>query len=224
MKIVISTVAAIFLLGCSQGDDQASKEATATETKRVTEETSSISKNDVIKKNEAIAKEVKELAEKSSTAATEASTTIQEESEKIAKDMTEQAQELKNEIANKSDEIAKDMHDSFEASKEEIQTTAAAAETEVKEATQETQKSASAAVDGATIYKACASCHGANAEKKALNKSQIIKGWEISKTVAALKGYKDGSYGGPMKGIMKPQVSKLSDAEIEAVAKHISQL
>jgi len=81
-----------------------------------------------------------------------------------------------------------------------------------------------ASVDGATLYKTCIACHGANAEKKALNKSQIIQGWESSKIVEALKGYKDGTYGGSMKGVMKPQVSKLSDAEIDVVAKHISSL
>ena len=35
-----------------------------------------------------------------------------------------------------------------------------------------------AATDGATLYKKCAGCHGANGEKKALGKSLVIKGWE----------------------------------------------
>jgi cytochrome c-type protein NapB len=39
--------------------------------------------------------------------------------------------------------------------------------------------------------------------------------------VKALKGYKDGSYGGAMKGIMKGQVAKLSDADIESMASEI---
>jgi cytochrome c553 len=81
-----------------------------------------------------------------------------------------------------------------------------------------------AAVDGAVIFKACSACHGANAEKKALGKSQIIKGWDVAKITAALKGYKDGTYGGAMKAVMKGQASKLSDAEIKAVAEHISKL
>lgn len=79
----------------------------------------------------------------------------------------------------------------------------------------------SLAADGADIYKKCAGCHGVNAEKKALGKSQVIKGWDASKTIAALKGYKDGTYGGPMKALMKGQVASLKDAEIEAVAKYI---
>lgn len=68
----------------------------------------------------------------------------------------------------------------------------------------------------------CAGCHGAAGEKAALGKSQVIKGWPVEKTVAALKGYKDGSYGGAMKGVMKGQVARLSDADIDALAKQIA--
>jgi len=78
-----------------------------------------------------------------------------------------------------------------------------------------------ASASGADIYKKCAGCHGAKAEKKALGKSAVIQGWEASKTIAALKGYKAGTYGGPMKGLMKGQVAALSDEQIEAVAKYI---
>lgn len=77
---------------------------------------------------------------------------------------------------------------------------------------------------GADAYKRCAGCHGVNGEKKALGKSAAITGWDISKTVAALKGYKDGSYGGAMKGVMKGQVASLSDADIQALSEHISTL
>lgn len=74
------------------------------------------------------------------------------------------------------------------------------------------------------LYKPCAGCHGANAEKAALGKSQIIKGWDVAKTTAALKGYKNGSYGGAMKGVMKGQVATLDDAKIAELAKYIAGL
>ena len=80
------------------------------------------------------------------------------------------------------------------------------------------------AADGAGLFKACAGCHGANGEKAALGKSQIIKGWDIAKTQKALTGYKDGSYGGPMKGVMKGQVARLSEEDMKAVAAHIESL
>ena len=78
-----------------------------------------------------------------------------------------------------------------------------------------------ATADGAALFKKCSACHGATAEKKALGKSAVIKGWDATKTVAALKGYKVGTYGGPMKGLMKAQVATLDDAQIESIAKFI---
>jgi len=77
------------------------------------------------------------------------------------------------------------------------------------------------AADGASLYKKCASCHGKDAEKKALGKSAVIKGWEAKKTVDALNGYKAGTYGGAMKGLMKGQVTSLNDEQIESIAKYI---
>jgi len=81
-----------------------------------------------------------------------------------------------------------------------------------------------AATDGATLYKKCTGCHGANGEKQALGKSQVIKGWEESKTISALKGYKDGTYGSVMKGLMKGQVAALTAEQIESLAKYIATL
>ncbi len=75
----------------------------------------------------------------------------------------------------------------------------------------------------ATNYAPCAGCHGASGEKAALGKSLVIKGWAADKTIAALKGYKDGSYGGAMKGVMKGQVTRLSDADITDLANQISK-
>ncbi len=78
--------------------------------------------------------------------------------------------------------------------------------------------------DRATIYKACAGCHGANGEKVALGKSKVIQGWEVSKVIDALNGYKNGTYGGAMKGLMKGQVLKLSNEDIKDVSEYISKL
>jgi len=78
-----------------------------------------------------------------------------------------------------------------------------------------------ASADGAEVFKKCVACHGVNAEKKALGKSEIIQGWEAKRVMAALKGYKDGTYGGAMKALMKGQVASLDDTQIEEVAKYI---
>ncbi len=81
------------------------------------------------------------------------------------------------------------------------------------------------AADGASLAKRCAGCHGASFEKKALGKSDVVKGWPKDKIVAALKGYKAGTrnvHG--MGALMKGQVAALSDADIEALADYISKL
>ncbi len=78
-----------------------------------------------------------------------------------------------------------------------------------------------ASAGGADVYKKCSACHGSTGEKKALGKSAVIKGWDAQKTVAALKGYKAGTYGGAMKGLMKGQVAALNDTQIEDVAKFL---
>ncbi len=68
---------------------------------------------------------------------------------------------------------------------------------------------------------ACTGCHGKNFEKKAMGKSKVVKDMSHEDIVAALKGYKAGTYGGAMKGLMKGQVAKLSDADMEAIADQI---
>jgi cytochrome c-type protein NapB len=64
---------------------------------------------------------------------------------------------------------------------------------------------------------ACKGCHGANFEKHALGKSKIVKDMTKDEVSAALVGYKNGTYGGPMKGVMKGQVAKYSEADLKAI-------
>ncbi|MBA1432120.1 MAG: cytochrome C [Epsilonproteobacteria bacterium] len=78
---------------------------------------------------------------------------------------------------------------------------------------------ASAAVNG----KACAACHGADWSKKAMGKSKVVSEMTHADIAAALKGYKAGTYGGPMKGVMKGQVARYSDADLEAFAQTIGK-
>jgi cytochrome c-type protein NapB len=66
--------------------------------------------------------------------------------------------------------------------------------------------------------KGCTGCHGQNMETSAMNKAKIIKDMSKADIETALKGYKDGSYGGPMKALMKGQADKMSDEDIKAFA------
>ncbi len=95
--------------------------------------------------------------------------------------------------------------------------------TENKVVSEETVKN-SVILDGKSLFASCSSCHGQNAEKSALNKSQIIAGWDKQKIKNALNGYKNGTYGGAMKDIMKGQVANKTDAQIDILADYISKL
>ena len=78
--------------------------------------------------------------------------------------------------------------------------------------------------DGSVLYKKCAGCHGASAEKVALGKSKVIANMSEDELNVALNGYKDGTYGGAMKGLMKGQVASFSQDDIKAVASYITTL
>ena len=79
-----------------------------------------------------------------------------------------------------------------------------------------------AAADGAALYKKCVSCHGAAGEKRALNKSKVINEMSREELITAMKGYKDGSYGGAMKALMKGQVASYSEDDINTIAEFIA--
>ena len=81
-----------------------------------------------------------------------------------------------------------------------------------------------AAPDGKALSAKCSGCHGADFGKKALGVSKIVKDMKEDEIVKALEGYKAGTFGGPMKGVMKGQVASYSDAQIKAVAKYIKSL
>ena len=76
----------------------------------------------------------------------------------------------------------------------------------------------------ADLYKKCAGCHGQHAEKKAMGKSKVVANMSSDEIKSALNGYKDGTYGGAMKGLMKGQVARLSEGDINSLATYISTL
>lgn len=81
------------------------------------------------------------------------------------------------------------------------------------------------ALNVSTLYLTkCASCHGNNAEKSALNASANISQWDAKKIENALLGYKNGTYGGKMKGIMQAQSKPLSNEEIRHLSDYITLL
>jgi len=69
----------------------------------------------------------------------------------------------------------------------------------------------------------CKGCHGQQWEKAAMGKAKVVKNMSKAQIIKALKGYKDGSYGGALKGLMKAQVIKISTADIEKMAAKIKK-
>lgn len=90
-----------------------------------------------------------------------------------------------------------------------------------KEAAPAAEEAAPAAA--AVNLSACGACHGANFENVAMGVSKVVKDMSQEEIVAALKGYKAGTYGGAMKGLMQGQVAAFDDAMIEAAAAQIKQ-
>jgi len=79
--------------------------------------------------------------------------------------------------------------------------------------------------DGATVFGKCVACHGAKAEKSALNKSAIVQGQDAAKIIESLNGYKAGTLNkNGMGALMKGQVATLSNDDIKAVAEYIATL
>ncbi len=84
---------------------------------------------------------------------------------------------------------------------------------------------ASAAPNGAEIFKKCAICHGDKAQKHSLNVSKLIAGMKAEDIIKTLKAYRSGKlnqYG--FGRMMQGQATKLSASEMKAVAQYVASL
>ena len=61
----------------------------------------------------------------------------------------------------------------------------------------------------------CKSCHGVDFEKASLGSSKIVRDMTKEEVVEALLGYKNGTYGGSMKGVMIEKVKNYTDEELK---------
>ena len=71
---------------------------------------------------------------------------------------------------------------------------------------------------------ACMACHGPNGAGNAAAKYPALRGQHAKYTSNQLKAYRDGSRQGDEKGIMQTITAKMTDSEIEAVAKYVNAL
>ncbi|MGD9718293.1 MAG: cytochrome c [Sulfurimonadaceae bacterium] len=82
---------------------------------------------------------------------------------------------------------------------------------------------ASSALVAAPVNPAkCASCHGADFTKTHMGNKNVSQ-LTHAEIATALKGYKNGTYGGAKKALMKGQVASHTEAELEAFAQTIGK-
>lgn len=219
-KIILSSIVAIALLtGCGE-------EKKVAETKAVEEV-----KQEIVKTEPKVVEEVVKVEEKTpetklvdqvKESASNVAQKVVQETKKVAEVVPQAVKSVSEKVTTKTEEVTKGVVAAASETKEKIEATVTTVVASAKEAT--VSADADLVQKGKGLFTKCISCHGANAEKAALGKSQIIKGWESSKTIESLNGYKDGSYGGAMKAIMKGQVATLSDEDIKAIAAYVNTL
>lgn len=131
---------------------------------------------------------------------------------------TEDKKEAKEQVTPKQ-EVTQNVEEKAKEVKTEVKV-----EEKKAEETKQVNETASNELNAETLFKTCASCHGLKGEKEALGKSQVITGWDKNRVIKALNGYKDGSYGGVMKNLMKTHVETKTPEQIEVLADYISKL
>jgi cytochrome c553 len=202
---IYSLVVAAFLVGCGDKEGGTITDSVKEAAHSVADKPKEVAGNAVeVTKDAASA-----VADKAVESAKDAGSVVAEKASRAV----EATKEVASDVADKAVEVAKDAGTAVAEKASEAATTATAAEASTGDA-----------VAGKAAYAKCVACHGVNAEKKALGASKVIAGWEAGKIDTSLKGYKDGSYGGAMKGVMKGQVVSMSDADIANVSAYISGL
>ncbi|QDF29830.1 c-type cytochrome [Halarcobacter anaerophilus] len=213
-KIFLSSIVAVALFsGC--GEDKKVQEEQASEPK--TEVETSVVENKT--PEEKFVDQVKQST-------SEVASKIAEESKKIAdvsgdavKSVSQKVASKTAEVVDKTKEVTQDVVNSASDTKDKIEESI---NNIVATKTNANDESANLLEKGKAIYLKCAGCHGASAEKPALGKSKVIKGWSKEEIISSLNGYKEGTYGGVMKGVMKSQVSTMTQEDIQAVAEYIA--
>jgi len=131
---------------------------------------------------------------------------ISAESKVIAKEVVAQTKDMTTVALQKVKEIKKEL------------------DSTMQKVVKSSKETANSEIDAKQLYVKCAGCHGQKAERKALNMSQVIQGWDKAKIIEAIKGYQSGTYGGAMKTVMAGQVATLTNEEIDVLASYISSL
>lgn len=199
-KILLSSAVAILLLsGCGEEKKESPKEVEK--------------KVEVVKENKTAETKLMDQVKESGS---QVASTIVEESKKVAQAVPEAVKSVSDKVVTTTKEVTQEVEKTAAETKEKIEESINEIVATKKEEVTENE------VNAKGLYLKCAGCHGQEGQTSALGKSKIIKDLSKDEIITALKGYKDGSYGGVMKGVMKSQVANLSNEEIEALGEYIS--
>lgn len=158
-------------------------------------------------------KKVENVAEKSTLE--KATDTVKEAKEDLSVKVTE----VKESLVEKVKEVKVDLKEKATESKEAVkETTSEVVDTITDKVAEVTGNE----IDADLLWNKCSGCHGGMGERAALGKSGVIRNWSVKQIEHSLHGYQDGTYGRSMKEMMQSQVRGLSDAEISAIARYIS--
>ncbi len=203
-KHILALAIIAALTGCSGGDDAATGEASKSMVEKAAEGAKDVAGKAVDSAKDAASAVVegsKDAATAAADATKEAAGAAVDKVKEVAGEAVDSAKDAAGAVADKTKEVA------------------GGAVTSAKSAV----AAATGGADAAKLYSACAGCHGPKGEMKALNVSPVLAGQSKDDIAKKIAGYKDGSYGGPMKGVMATQVTNLSDADIDALADYISK-
>lgn len=192
-------VAVLFLAGCGEETQKQAAEATA-KSKEVLKEAS----ESVKKSTEEVKKKSQKLIEKG-----------HKEIEESSKNLTEVTKE-------KAIALAK-------VAKKEAAIAAEALTKQAAETTKIVQSLADEAFankkNGEVLYAKCTACHGKDGKTKALGKSAVIAGQNVTELKLKLKAYKKGERDVSGQGtLMKQQVFTLTDEQLKDLAAYISTM
>lgn len=218
-RVLISSALAIAVLtGCGE-DKKADSNVVEQETKTVEQKVEEVKVEQTAEQKfvDQVKESTGKIAESMKEAGSEVASKIAEESKDLASTGSEAVKSVSEKVVETTKELTQEATQKAGEAKDKIeQSLNSIVETKTAEA------KAESGVDAKAIYLKCAGCHGSNGEKAALGKSQVIKGWDAAKVKEALDGYKAGTYGGVMKGVMKSQVANLSEEEITALSEYIA--
>ncbi|MDR0579711.1 MAG: c-type cytochrome [Campylobacteraceae bacterium] len=156
---------------------------------------------------------------------------IIEKADEITKEAAQKADDITKDLSQKADETAKTLSENLEKvnqkANETVQSVGKIADKVIQKAENTVNAATSPLNDlenGKKVFRRCIPCHGPKANLSAVGKSQDISKWSKESIANAIKGYKDGTYGGSSKATMISSIKSLKPQDITDVASYIPTL